>query len=71
MHLYDDSIDLFRVKIRLYFLDDLEYMGWRAFVSKDIIIHEVPGDHSTFLLSPNDQAFAAILQDTMDARIAK
>ncbi|MDO6429754.1 amino acid adenylation domain-containing protein [Flavitalea sp. BT771] len=71
MRLYDGSIDLFRVKIRLYFLDDLEYMGWRPFVSKEITIHEVPGDHSTFLLSPNDQAFAAILQRTMDEHIAK
>jgi thioesterase domain-containing protein/acyl carrier protein len=70
MQLYEDSIDLFRVKIRLYFLDDLEYMGWRSFIGKEITIHEVPGDHSTFLMSPNDQAFAAILQETMNERIA-
>jgi len=70
MCLYDGSIDLFRVTIRLYFLDDLEYMGWKSFVRKEINIHEVPGDHSTFLLSPNDKAFAEILQGTMDQRIA-
>jgi amino acid adenylation domain-containing protein len=71
MHLYDGSIDLFRVKIRLYFLDDLEYMGWRPVVGKEITIHEVPGDHTTFLMSPNDASFAAILQGTMDERIVK
>ena len=67
---YEGCIDLFKVKTRLYFLDDMEFMGWRSFVYKDIAIHEIPGDHKTFLSPPCVKEFADILQKTMDDRLA-
>ncbi|MHA4806479.1 non-ribosomal peptide synthetase [Flavitalea flava] len=66
---YDGVIDLFRVKTRLYYLDDLVYMGWKKY-SREVEIHEISGDHKTFLLPPNDREFAGVLQKTLDGKTA-
>jgi amino acid adenylation domain-containing protein len=63
---YEGKVDLFRVKQRVYFLDDPIYLGWKNLA--DVSIHEVPGDHRTFLLPPNDQVFARMLQSVIDER---
>ncbi|MNR66980.1 hypothetical protein D3C85_1907390 [compost metagenome] len=57
---------LFCVEKRLYYLDDKVFLGWDKFALKGVKIHEVPGDHKTFLLPPNDQKFAQILQTVLD-----
>lgn len=62
----DLKIHLFRVNKRLYFLDDLKFLGWAKFAKKGVEVHEIPGDHRTFLYSPNDQGFARILQGVLD-----
>src|SRR5690606_13999345 len=58
----DLKIDLFRVKKRLYYLDDLIYLGWGKFAKQGVDVHEVPGDHKTFILPPNDKILASVLQ---------
>nr|WP_121273036.1 non-ribosomal peptide synthetase [Pedobacter schmidteae] len=63
----DVKITLFRAKKRLYYLDDLVYMGWSKYARKGIDIYEVQGDHKTFLLPPNDKAFAMTLQKALDS----
>lgn len=60
------QVDLFRVQKRLYFLDDLVYLGWKKFAKKGVRVHEVPGDHRTFLYPPNDEGFAKVLQRALD-----
>ncbi|MBC6112098.1 non-ribosomal peptide synthetase [Pedobacter fastidiosus] len=64
----DLEVDLFRVKKRIYFLDDPIYLGWKDYAKQGINIHEVPGDHKTFLFPPNDKEFAEILQKTLDSK---
>ena len=49
------QVDLFRVKKRVYFLDDPVYLGWNDYATKGVNVHEVPGDHKTFLFAPNDK----------------
>ncbi|TKB99644.1 non-ribosomal peptide synthetase [Pedobacter cryotolerans] len=61
-------VDLFRVKKRLYFLDDLKYLGWNSYAKKGVSVHEVPGDHKTFLFEPNVKMFAEILQRTLNQK---
>ncbi len=68
MKVYDGKIDLFRVQKRVYFLDDPVYLGWKPLAGKGVFIHEVPGDHRSFLLPPNDKVFAAILQSVINER---
>jgi len=67
---YDGVIDLFRVKKRLYYLDDPEYLGWKHYALKGVNVHEIPGDHKTFLLPPHDKELAKVLRETLDERIS-
>ncbi|WP_257668236.1 non-ribosomal peptide synthetase [Parapedobacter tibetensis] len=67
----DIQIDLFRVTKRLYFLDDPEYLGWNNFAKKGVKVHDVPGDHKTFILPPHDQALAIALQRCLDEKIQR
>lgn len=62
----DVEINLFRVQERMYFLDDPIYLGWNKYALKGVKIHDVPGDHKTFLFPPNDKKFAEILQNNLD-----
>lgn len=64
----DVRIDLFRVKQRIYYIDDPVFMEWGKYATKGVEVHEVPGDHKTFLFSPNDKEFARILQACLDSR---
>ncbi|MEY2903748.1 MAG: hypothetical protein RLY89_2854 [Bacteroidota bacterium] len=68
LNLSANDIDLFRVKKRLYFVPDQEYLGWRENTMRDVFIHEVPGDHKTFLISPNHIEFAKVLQSVLKRR---
>jgi len=64
----DIEVDLFRVKKRINYIDDRIYMGWNNY-ARGVRVHEVPGDHKTFLFPPNDAEFAAILQKCLDQRM--
>lgn len=64
----DIEVDLFRVKERIYYLDDPIYLGWKDYATQGVNVHEVPGDHKTFLFPPNDKEFAEILQKTLDSK---
>jgi amino acid adenylation domain-containing protein len=65
---YNGSIDLFRVKNRMYFLDDPVYLGWKPYALQGINIHEISGDHKTFLLAPNVEELSRILGQIIDQR---
>ncbi|MET4083499.1 amino acid adenylation domain-containing protein [Pedobacter sp. UYP30] len=60
------KIHLFRVEKRLYYLDDPIKLGWDKYALDGVEIHEVPGDHKTFLSTPNDKRFAEIFQQVLD-----
>jgi len=62
----DMKINLFSVEKRLYYLDDRKYLGWKDLTTEPLNIHNVPGDHNTFLHAPNDIRFAEILQSSLD-----
>ena len=66
MQPFDGIIDLFKAKTRVYFVDDTKYLGWKKFALKGVRVHDVPGDHKTMLLSPNDKHFARALQNALD-----
>lgn len=63
---FDVKITLFRVNKRLYYLDDQVNLGWDKFAKRGVDIHQVPGDHKTFLHAPNDNIFADIVQKVLD-----
>ncbi len=63
---YDGMIYLFKAKIRVFFIDDPDYLGWKNYALKGIEVKEVPGDHKVMLLPPNDKVFAKTLQKVLD-----
>lgn len=63
---FNGAIHLFRSKVRIYYIDDPKYLGWREFALKGVKVHEVAGDHRDMLLPPNDKAFAKALQKCLD-----
>jgi amino acid adenylation domain-containing protein len=60
------KVTVFKVEKRLYFLDDLEQLGWGKLAKSGVQVKVVPGDHKTFLYPPHDIAFAALLQEELD-----
>jgi surfactin synthase thioesterase subunit len=60
---------LFRVKNRIYYLDDPITLGWKKLAEKGVNIHVVNGDHKTFMYSPNAEELAKKLQACIDERI--
>lgn len=64
-------IDLFRVDIRLYYLDDPNTLGWKPYALKGIEVHDVNGNHKTFLMPPYDKDFAILLQQLVDKRLSE
>ena len=66
MRAYDGTIHLFRAKEQRFYLDDFEFLGWKPFAKKGIVIHEIPGDHRTILYPENGAQFARILQDCLN-----
>jgi amino acid adenylation domain-containing protein len=63
----DLPIVLFRVQKRLYYLDDMVYLGWDKLTTQGIKTYEVPGDHKTFLYAPNDEKFARVMQSVLSS----
>ena len=68
MEPYNGTIDLFRVKNRMYFLDDNVYLGWKPYALQGLNIHEISGDHKTFLFSPNVQELSKMLNQILHQR---
>lgn len=64
----DIVVDLFRVEERIYYLDDMVYLGWKPYGIKGVDVHEIPGDHKTFLYPPNDGYLARMLQKVIDQK---
>ncbi|HTS44641.1 MAG TPA: thioesterase domain-containing protein, partial [Puia sp.] len=63
---YNGVVHLFRVRKRLYYLDDPEYLGWKPYALQGVKIHTIPGDHKTFLISPNDKELAEIFRAVLN-----
>lgn len=64
-------ITLFRVKKRLYYVDNSMDLGWKKFATGGLTVRPVPGDHRTFMLPPNNKSFAATLQSEIDKSLRR
>jgi thioesterase domain-containing protein len=63
---YNGRIFLFKAKRRIYFVDEPQYLGWKNYATKGVVVNEVEGDHKDMLLLPNVKQFAKILQRVLD-----
>ena len=67
---YDGTIHLFRAKEKRFYLKDFEHLGWKPY-AKDIIVHEVGGDHIKLFDGEDGVNFAATLQKCLDDAFGK
>lgn len=56
------SIHLFRVRERIYFIDDFAYLGWKKYAKGGVTVYDIAGDHKTFLLPPHNENLVKLIE---------
>jgi thioesterase domain-containing protein len=68
---YNGCIHLFKASHQTFFIADPINYGWDQYALGGVIIHEIPGEHSSTFAPPNDKHFASILQNSLDETTVK
>jgi thioesterase domain-containing protein len=63
---FDDKVYLFKAQSRLYFVDDIKFLGWNNYARKGVEVYDVPGDHRTMFHPPYVSELARSLQHALD-----
>ncbi len=63
---FHGKLHLFKAQSRMYFVDELEFLGWKKFAKDEVIVHDIPGDHKTMFLPPHVKELAAMLQNILN-----
>ncbi len=66
MQPFTGTLHLFKAQKRIYFVDDFECLGWRAYARGGVKVHDVPGDHKTMFFPPNVTSLARAVQQALD-----
>ena len=64
---YPGKLTLFRATNQTFYIKDPIKYGWDEYVNEMIIL-DIPGEHSTIFAPPNDELFAKELQKCLDER---
>jgi thioesterase domain-containing protein/acyl carrier protein len=64
---YPGKLTLFRALHQTFYIQDPIKYGWDKYV-KEMVIYDIPGEHSTIFAPPNDKLFANALQKCLDER---
>ena len=63
---FNGKLHLFKAHNRMYFVDELEFLGWKKFAKDEVIVYDIPGDHKTMFLPPHVKELAAMLQNILN-----
>jgi amino acid adenylation domain-containing protein len=63
---YDGQVHLFKAEHQTFYIPDPINYGWDKYANRGVIIHEIPGEHSSTFAPPNDRYFSSILQKSLD-----
>jgi amino acid adenylation domain-containing protein len=63
---YKGAVHLFKAAHQTFYIPDPVNYGWDKYASEGVIIHEIPGEHSSTFAPPNDKHFSSILQKSLD-----
>jgi len=63
---YEGCIHLYKAQKQTFYIPEPEDFGWNHVAKGGVVIHEIPGEHSSTFAPPNDKFFAEILQKTLD-----
>ena len=64
---YPGKLHLFRARDQKFYIKEPIAYGWDEFVD-EVVIHHIPGEHSTIFAPPNDELFARTLQKCLNER---
>ncbi|MGE5424770.1 MAG: thioesterase domain-containing protein, partial [Syntrophothermus sp.] len=59
---YKGEVHLFKAKNQTFYIKDTMTYGWDKYAQGGVVIHEIPGEHSSIFAPPNDKYFADVLQ---------
>jgi thioesterase domain-containing protein len=62
---FQGKLHLFKAKNRMYFVDDLAFLGWKKFANEGITVYDIPGDHQTMFCTPHVKELATMLQSIL------
>lgn len=62
----DVKITLFKAAVRMFHVDDGNYLGWGKYALKGVEVHNVPGDHKDMFDSDNALILAKELQQLLN-----
>jgi len=62
----DSGLTLFAVQKRLYYVKDINTLGWDRFVSEGVTTYPVAGDHISVLYPPYNKDLAAAIQKALN-----
>jgi len=65
MEPFDGKVYLFKAKICVHYVYDMEFLGWQKYAMRGVELYEVPGDHLSMLLPPQVGEFALILDEAL------
>jgi hypothetical protein len=68
---YSGSVHLFKAAHQTFYIVDPVNYGWDKYAKGGVIIHEIPGEHSSTFAPPNDKIFSSILQGILDEKNIK
>lgn len=60
------TLDLFRADKQMFYIQEPKTYGWSKYAQKDVVVHNVPGEHSELFAPPNDALFAKKLTDRLN-----
>jgi thioesterase domain-containing protein len=63
---YKGIVHLYKAKKQTFYISEPETYGWDRMAEGGVIIHEIPGEHSSTFAPPNDKYFANVLQKSLN-----
>lgn len=63
---YNGTVHLFKAQKQTFYIADPVAYGWDKVARGGVVVHEVPGEHSSTFAPPNDKYFAELLQRSLD-----
>jgi len=66
MEPFDGKVYLYKADICVHYVYDTEFLGWKKYARGGVVLHKVPGDHLSMLLSPNVEVFASLLSNSLN-----
>jgi amino acid adenylation domain-containing protein len=67
----DLQVELFKAEHQTFYIEEPETYNWKKYARKGVMLHEIPGEHSSIFAPPNDKGFAEILQNCLDKNFKK